>query len=116
MSPHLAAMFVVAVGVTACSDSGTVTSEAKLQQAPTPASEVVAIIPRGGTVKVGDCSKGWCRVSFSGRDGYVLAKSVRLSERALRSTPEEDAPRGEDDNDEIDNAPADEPAPRSSAN
>ena len=116
MLPHLALMFGVAIGVAACSDSGTVTSDAKLQQTPTAASQVLAVIPRGSAVKVGDCSNGWCRASFNGREGYVLTKSVRLSERAFRSTPEEDAPRGEDDTDEAGNPPSEEAAPQSSAN
>lgn len=114
---HVALMFVVAVGIAACSDSGTVTSEAKLQQAPSAASQVLATIPQGSTLKVGDCSNGWCRASFKGRDGYLLAKSVRLSERAFRHTPEEDQPRGEDEAEDAGNtATPTEAAPQSSAN
>jgi uncharacterized protein YraI len=110
-------MCVVAVGIAACSDSGTVTSEAKLQQAPSAASQVLVTIPQGSTLKVGECSNGWCRASFKGRDGYLLAKSVRLSERAFRHTPEEDQPRGEDEPEDAGNtvAPPDA-APQSSAN
>lgn len=114
---HVAMMFAVAVGIAACSDSGTVTSEAKLQQAPSAASQVLVTIPQGSTLKVGDCSNGWCRASFKGRDGYLLAKSVRLSERAFRHTPEEDQPRGEDEAEDPGNTVAPpEAAPQSSAN
>ena len=95
---------------------GTVTNEAKLQQTPANASKVLAIIPPGSAIKVGDCSNGWCRVSWNGREGYVLTKSVHLSERAFRSTPEPDRPPGENDTDDASTAGSEEAAPQSSGN
>lgn len=115
-APCLLLIFGALVGVTACSDPGTVTSETKLQQEPTTVSRVLAVISPGGTVKIGDCSNGWCRASFNGHDGFILAKSVRLSDRAFRRTSEEDPPRGEDDTDEAGNPPPEEGAPQSSTN
>jgi uncharacterized protein YraI len=111
---RLLLMFVAFVSVTACSDAGTVTSETKLQEAPTAASKVLAVIPQGSAVKVGDCSNGWCRASFKGNDGFVLTKSVHLSERAFRATNEE--PRGEDETEDAGSPPPEEPAPQSSTN
>jgi len=102
--------------LTSCSDSGTVTNEAKLQQTPADSSKVLAIIPPGTPIKVGDCSNGWCRVSWSGHDGYVLTKSVHLSERAFRNTPEPDRPPGEDETDDTSTTSPDEGTPQSSAN
>jgi len=99
-----------------CSDSGTVTNEAKLQQAPSTGSSVLAMIPPGGAIKVGDCTNGWCRVSWNGQDGYVLTKSVHLSERAFRTTPQPDQSPDENDADEGNVAPADEAASPSNAN
>ncbi len=99
-----------------CSDSGTVTTEAKLQQTPANASKVLAIIPPGSAINVGDCSSGWCRVSWNGHDGYVLTKSVHLSERAFRSTPEPVQPRGENDTDDASTAGSEEATPQSSGN
>jgi Bacterial SH3 domain len=99
-----------------CSDSGSVTNEAKLQQTPSDASKVLAIIPPSSAIKVGACSNGWCRVSWNGREGYVLTKSIHLSERAFRSMPEPDRPPGEDDTDDASSAAPGEAAPPSSAN
>lgn len=102
--------------LTGCSNSGSLTTEAKLQQTPAEASKVLAIIPSGSAIKVGGCSNGWCRVSWSGHEGYVLTKSVHLSERAFRSTPEPDRPPGEDDTDEAGTAAPEEAVPQSSSN
>ena len=38
----------------------------------------MATIPKGGTVKVSGCSNGWCFASWDGREGYILAKYVRV--------------------------------------
>ena len=104
------------VSLAGCSDSGTVTNEAKLQQSPAGSSKVLAIIPQGSAIGVGDCSNGWCRVSWNGRDGYVLTKSVHLSQHAFRSTSEPDQQPEENDADE-ENAPLpDEATAASSAN
>jgi hypothetical protein len=105
----------VLVSVAGCSDSGTVTKEANLQQTPANASKVVAIVPQGSAITVGECTNGWCRVSWNGHEGYILTKSVRLSERAFRSTPDPDQPPQEDDTSDANAAAPDEVAP-SSAN
>lgn len=62
----------------ACSDPGIVTVQAELREAPASESKLLAVIPKGSAIRIGDCSNGWCRVSWDGRDGYMLTKSVRL--------------------------------------
>ena len=79
------------VGVAGCSDSGTVTVQANLQQAPATESKVLAVIPKGSAIKVGDCSNGWCHAWWNGRDGYILTKSMRLAGQS-------EAQDGADDN------------------
>ena len=61
-----------------CSDAAIVTTQVKLQQAAAADSEVLATIPKGSTVKVSACTNGWCSASWNGREGYILAKSVRI--------------------------------------
>jgi uncharacterized protein YraI len=73
-------------GLSACSAPGIVTAPVKLQQAPAVESEVLATIPRGSTVKVKDCTNGWCRVSWNGRDGYTLTKNLRIGGFERRTT------------------------------
>jgi hypothetical protein len=85
--------------VAGCSDPGIVTAQTDLQQAPASGSKVLAVIPKGSAITVGDCSNGWCRVSWNGHDGYVLTKSMRLAEGAHREIPEANQPPlyGDDD-------------------
>jgi uncharacterized protein YraI len=73
-------------GLFACSDPGIVTVPVKLQQAPALESEVLATIPKGSTVRVKDCTNGWCRISWNGRDGYTLTKSLRIGFFQHRTT------------------------------
>jgi hypothetical protein len=47
------------------------TEEANLQRALGTDSEILTIICSGTSVEVGDCSNGWCQVSWSGHDGYA---------------------------------------------
>ncbi|MGB7101823.1 MAG: SH3 domain-containing protein [Xanthobacteraceae bacterium] len=109
-------MLLIATLLAGCSDSGTAANEAKLRQTPTNASKVLATIPRGSAIKIGDCSNGWCRVWWSGREGYVLAKSVHISERAFRNTSQPDQAPDENDAEEENVAPSDEGAPPSTSN
>ena len=69
-----------------CSDAAIVTTQVKLQQAAAADSEVLATIPKGGTVKVSACTNGWCSASWNGREGYILAKYVRIGGRSAPAT------------------------------
>jgi uncharacterized protein YraI len=109
---------VLAIGILAsaagCSESGIVTNEAKLQEEPRNSGRILAIIPAGSSITIGDCANGWCRASWNGRDGYVLTKLVHLSEHAFRSAPD-NQPQGEDDADQIDTTVPDEGTPSTGA-
>jgi uncharacterized protein YraI len=86
------------VGLSACSDPGIVTVKAELRRVPADKSEVLATIPKGSVVKVRDCSNGWCRTSWNGRDGYILTKNVRIG-GSVR--PDADANRPDSDEDNL---------------
>jgi uncharacterized protein YraI len=47
-----------------------------LRKAPGTDSEILTLIPKGTTVKVGDCRNEWCRVSWNGQDGYAIARNL----------------------------------------
>ena len=81
----------LAASAAGCSDPGIVTAETELLQGPAAESKLLAVIPKGSAIAVGDCSNGWCRVSWNGRDGYILTKSVRFTESA-RNSPEPNQP------------------------
>jgi len=54
--------------------------ETNLRRAPGTDSPVLTIIPKGATVEVGKCSKGWCEANFESRDGFVMARNVGLGQ------------------------------------
>ena len=90
-----AAFVLLTVGLAAsaagCSDPGFVTVQTELRQGPAAESKSVAVIPKGSAIRVSDCSNGWCRVSWNGRDGYILTKSVHFNESS-RNRPEPNQP------------------------
>jgi len=69
-------------------------ADTNLRQAPGTDSEKLALIPKGARVEVGNCSNGWCQVSWNGQNGYALARNVGMAPRppsapvgAVRETP-----------------------------
>jgi uncharacterized protein YraI len=93
-----------------CSDSGTITTQVNLQQTPASQSKVLTTIPKGSVVKVSDCSNGWCRTSWNGRDGYILTKSVRIGGSVPRDA-DTDRPDGDEDNLAVPDASGDAAGP-----
>jgi uncharacterized protein YgiM (DUF1202 family) len=86
--------FLVVVCVCAvlseCSDATIVVVKSRLQRAPAKESEVLATIAKGSTVKIAQCSNGWCRASWNGRDGYILTKNLRIGAGARSDIDEPD--------------------------
>ncbi len=76
-----------------------------LKQAPAAESKVLAVIPKGSAITVGDCSNGWCRVSWNGRDGYILTKEMRLGSGVRRTTETGQSERSDDEDDANSAAP-----------
>jgi len=89
----------VAAILAGCSDPGIVTVQSDLQEAPSAHSKVMAMIPKGSPISVSDCSNGWCQVTWNGRSGYILTKSIHLTEGAQRSVEgsNQPSPYNEDD-------------------
>jgi uncharacterized protein YraI len=55
------------------------TGDTNLRKAPGTASPVLTLIPKGTSVEVGNCTNGWCQVSFDGQDGYVIGQNVGMT-------------------------------------
>jgi uncharacterized protein YraI len=55
------------------------TAETNLRKSAGTDSPVLSIIPKGTTVEVGKCTRGWCEVSTDGREGYVIARNLGLA-------------------------------------
>lgn len=62
-----------------CGEAATAKMEVPLRTGPATDREVVLLIPKGSTVKLGQCAHGWCKVSWQGQNGYVLAKNFAVA-------------------------------------
>ena len=63
-------------------------STVNLRAAPGTTSEVLAKIPGGSLVDAGECSEGWCAVTWQDKSGFAIQSSLDMSGRvpAQRST------------------------------
>jgi uncharacterized protein YraI len=75
----LAVGFILLSVVCATAKPIAAVAETNLRKSADADSPVLTIIPKGATVEVGKCSKGWCGASFESRDGFVIARDVGLS-------------------------------------
>ena len=76
-----AAIFTLLSAAAATAKPIATTGDTNLRQSPGTDSPVVTLIPKGTTVEVGTCSNGWCKASFDGKDGYVIAQNVGMAPR-----------------------------------
>jgi hypothetical protein len=63
--------------VSALAAEGRTATELPLRIAP--ASELLLTMPAGSTVTVGDCSGGWCRVTWRSYTGYALKSGLVIT-------------------------------------
>ncbi len=57
------------------------TGETNLRKGPGTDTEVLTLIPKGTTVEVGKCTKGWCEATLNEQSGYVIARNVGMAPR-----------------------------------
>jgi len=64
-------------------------STVNLRAAPGTSSEIVDKIPGGSLIDAGDCSEGWCAVTWQGKSGFAIQSALDLSGRVPQraSTP-----------------------------
>jgi uncharacterized protein YraI len=56
-------------------------STVNLRAAPGTKSEIVAKIPGGSLVDTGDCSEGWCEVTWQDKKGFSIQTALDMSGR-----------------------------------
>lgn len=72
--------FEYAIGQTALT-----TSNLNLRNTPSRFGNVLTVIPRTSTVNVENCDDGWCKVTFSGIQGYVRESYLRKTSNSQPS-------------------------------
>ncbi len=58
-----------------------VASTVNLRAAPGTTSEIVGKIPSGSLVDAGECTEGWCAVTWQDKNGFAIQSALDLSGR-----------------------------------
>ncbi len=80
-----AALLLLAGG--ALAKPGTALSTVNLRANPDTASAILDKIPAGSRLDVGDCTDGWCAVTWNGKAGYAIQSSLNTSAGTVRRAP-----------------------------
>jgi uncharacterized protein YraI len=75
----LAAVLVFAGG--ALAKPAYVASTVNLRESPGTTSEIVGKIPGGSLLDVGECTEGWCAVTWQSKVGYAIETALDMSGR-----------------------------------
>jgi SH3-like domain-containing protein len=67
-----------------------VASTVNLRAAPGTKSEVVSKIPGGSLIDAGECTEGWCEVTWQDKKGFAIQTGLDLSGRVPRQTTRQD--------------------------
>ena len=89
----LSACAVVLLSASALAKPGVATTTVNLRAEANTTSEVLAKIPAGGRLDVGDCNDGWCAVTFQGKSGFAIQTALDASGRPRRLRPPRAAAR-----------------------
>jgi uncharacterized protein YraI len=96
-----AAILILLSAASATAKPIATSTNTNLRKSPGTDSEVLTLIPKGTTVEIGKCTKGWCEASLNGQNGYVIARNVGMAPRRAPFRPQV--------YDEIDEGPVYEP-------
>ena len=58
-----------------------VASTVNLRAAPGTTSEIVSKIPGGSLIDAGECTEGWCAVTWQDKSGYAIQSALDMSGR-----------------------------------
>ena len=65
----------------AAAKPGIAASTVNLRAEANTTSDVLAKIPAGARIDVGECNSGWCAVTFQGKSGFAIATALDTSGR-----------------------------------
>jgi uncharacterized protein YgiM (DUF1202 family) len=82
LMPHLFGVGLLLVSVAAANAKPAyVASTVNFRAAPGTSSEILGKIPGGSLIDAGECSEGWCAVTWEGKSGFAIQTSLDLSGR-----------------------------------
>jgi len=83
--------------VAAAAKPGSAVSTVNLRAEANTGSAIVTKIPGGSRIEVGDCTDGWCAVTFQGKSGFAIATALDITGRVVRRAPARPPGVGPDD-------------------
>lgn len=81
----LSACALLLVTAGAAAKPGVAVSTVNLRAEANTSSAVLAKIPAGGRIDVGDCAEGWCAVTFQSHSGFAIQTALDASGRPRRA-------------------------------
>ena len=78
---------------------GVAASTVNLRAEANTSSAIVTKIPGGSRIEVGDCTDGWCAVTFQGKSGFAIATALDTTGRVVRRAPRPVPPGVDPDDD-----------------
>jgi uncharacterized protein YraI len=78
----LACAFLLATAAGAAARPGIAAATVNLRAEANTTSAVLTKIPAGALLDVGDCTEGWCAVTFRDKSGFAIATALDTTGRA----------------------------------
>jgi hypothetical protein len=82
-----AGAFALLLTGAAAAKPGTAATTVNLRAESSTTSAILAKIPAGSRIDVGECSGEWCAVTFQGKSGFAIATALDTTGRVVRRPP-----------------------------
>lgn len=86
------ALLLLLTGEAASARLALIESKLNLRQGPGPEHRVIAVMPAGANITVGECRGEWCQVEFRGQRGYASSLHLNNGAAAFAAAPAQAAP------------------------
>jgi uncharacterized protein YraI len=80
-------VLMLAGGAAAKPGTATATATVNLRANADTGAAILAKIPAGARIEVGECTEGWCAVTYQGKSGFAIQTALDTSGRVVRRAP-----------------------------
>ena len=94
-----AGAFALLLTASAAAKPATAITTVNLRAEANTTSAILSKIPGGSRLEIGDCTEGWCAVTFQGMSGFAIATALDTTGRAPPRAVRRALPPGVDDDD-----------------
>jgi len=92
-----AGAFALLLTASAAAKPATAITTVNLRAEANTTSAILSKIPGGARLEIGDCTEGWCAVTFQGMSGFAIATALDTTGRVVRRAPARPPGVGPDD-------------------